>query len=360
MKLYKSNSLIEEINNVGEFDKGLKGIAEVDFADAVIRTREKEKEINDTLEKHFTKDLKEIDNTEKDRTEPHKVTSPDLKKMHLSEALFEDWEEDESKEVVLEIYKDEVLDYTYTDQYQADAQFAELDNMTDPELNGRGIIGYARLSTDDDGNLYLEDTRYACDDCDISIVDEAIENYLENNNSDSELKENLAYKDDLKSKVYNALTDIAYYYHKKGQKVTPELFEEAFEWFVIKFFEDEYEAPVVEAKSRNLADRLRARIKAKKESMINEDLVIIAGVEDFKPSSELAQKVLDIVMQNDKLGEFDQICEKMFPEGAKSEDINEVLESEDGKWVIEMLDLDPSMLTIESETVEVTDAEVEA
>ena len=306
MKLYKSNSLIEEINNVGEFDKGLKGIAEVDFADAVIRTRDKEKEINDTLEKHFTKELKEIDNTEKDRTEPHKVTSPDLKKMHLSEALFEDWEEDEEEVEIDSMYHD----------------------ASEDELRKMGAF--------------------------------------DNLNEDSDEAE-WELKNDLNSKVYNALSDIAFYYHGKGTDLTEKDFEQAWEWFAIHFADEaEWSFKGIEESVKgksgktNLADKLRAKLRAKKESMINEDLVIIAGVEDFKPSSELAQKVLDIVMQNDKLGEFDQICEKMFPEGAKSEDINDVLESEDGKWVMEMLDLDPNALTNESETVEVTDDEVEA
>ena len=98
--------------------------------------------------------------------------------------------EDETSDIILEIHEDETSDFPYTDEYQADAHFAELEQMTDPDLNGRGIIGYARLMKDDEGNFFLADERYACDDSQIQLVDTAVDEFLA-----SKLNENLSQED---------------------------------------------------------------------------------------------------------------------------------------------------------------------
>lgn len=46
---------------------------------------------------------------------------------------------------------------------------------------------------------------------------------------------------DLRSDVYNALTDLAYAYHNKGKKLKQGEWESAIEWFIMNFFEDDAE-----------------------------------------------------------------------------------------------------------------------
>lgn len=96
MKL-KTNKLIEEINNIGNFEEKDRGTAPVSYSDAVRRLRKKQADTEKACEEHkkeALKDTNELDSTDDSRFN-HKVPkTPDLKKMHLSESLFEDWEEE--------------------------------------------------------------------------------------------------------------------------------------------------------------------------------------------------------------------------------------------------------------------------
>lgn len=43
---------------------------------------------------------------------------------------------------------------------------------------------------------------------------------------------------DVKSDIYNVLSDLAFEYHKKNKKFNQKDVEDACEWFVIRFFEE--------------------------------------------------------------------------------------------------------------------------
>lgn len=43
---------------------------------------------------------------------------------------------------------------------------------------------------------------------------------------------------DVKSDIYNVLSDLAFEYHKKNKKFNQKDVEEALEWFTIQFFEE--------------------------------------------------------------------------------------------------------------------------
>lgn len=48
-------------------------------------------------------------------------------------------------------------------------------------------------------------------------------------------------RDSFKSDIYNALADVMFKYHLKGNDPTPEELSEALEWFEINFFEQGYD-----------------------------------------------------------------------------------------------------------------------
>ena len=90
----ENSKLIEDINNVGEFEEKGRGVAPISFSDAVNRSKKKTKEIEDSLDKHekeVLKDTDRMDSTDDSRFN-HKVQKrPEYKKMHLSESLFEEY-----------------------------------------------------------------------------------------------------------------------------------------------------------------------------------------------------------------------------------------------------------------------------
>lgn len=100
MKLLKSlQEAIEEttsINNVDDqaFDKDAHGEAPVAYSDAVISMQKRHKEIRKQLKDHQDAAEKELKISDADRINVETPKNDNLKKMHLSESLFEDFEED--------------------------------------------------------------------------------------------------------------------------------------------------------------------------------------------------------------------------------------------------------------------------
>lgn len=105
MELSRKGTLIEEINSVGEFDEKDRGVAPVSYSDAVKRLKKKEQEVEDACAKHREETLKgteEMNSTEDSRVNQKVIKTDDLKKMHLSESLFEEWEEEDEEEEEVE------------------------------------------------------------------------------------------------------------------------------------------------------------------------------------------------------------------------------------------------------------------
>ena len=84
------------INNVDDqnFEETMKGTAPVDYADAVISMQKKHKEIKKELQKKADETVKSLKISDADRVNVETPKNDNLKKMHLSESLFEDFEED--------------------------------------------------------------------------------------------------------------------------------------------------------------------------------------------------------------------------------------------------------------------------
>ena len=84
------------INNVDDqnFEETMKGTAPVDYADAVISMQKKHKEIKKELQKKADEAAKSLKISDADRVNVETPKNDNLKKMHLSESLFEDFEED--------------------------------------------------------------------------------------------------------------------------------------------------------------------------------------------------------------------------------------------------------------------------
>lgn len=100
-------------------------------------------------------------------------------------------------------------------------------------------------------------------------------------------------------------------------------------------------------------------VAAGKFESIKEDLVIVGGIEDFKTTSDISATILEKIKSADKLADLDKVLEKMYPEGAKASDINDVLESEDGAWILRMLDIEDKEKEVDAD-LEVTDTAIEA
>lgn len=149
MKL-KTNKLIEEINNIGNFEDKDRGTAPVSYSDAVRRLRKKQADTEKACEEHkkeALKDTNELDSTDDSRFN-HKVPkTPDLKKMHLSESLFDDWEEEE----------DEYDEPTYG--YEEAVEYIEDQGVSCDPGNDVGEYVCDLLGEEEDGDdLYLEST----------------------------------------------------------------------------------------------------------------------------------------------------------------------------------------------------------
>lgn len=112
------------------------------------------------------------------------------------------------------------------------------------------------------------------------------------NESDEELPINYV-EDDLRSDVYNALSDIALKYHQKGANITEDEMDRAIEWFQLHFWEGD-DSDFVGAEL-NESDKksypFNFSVAAKKVAQL--------AVEDYKKSSE-AKKF------EQKLREFDE------------------------------------------------------
>ena len=88
----------------------------------------------------------------------------------------------------------------------------------------------------------------------LSKLKDTVEDYFKTTNGDATIILNGEYyniineslKEDVdrnsfKSDVYNALADVMFKYHLKGNDPTPEELSEALEWFELHFFEQGYD-----------------------------------------------------------------------------------------------------------------------
>lgn len=109
------------------------------------------------------------------REEKPKVKgNPNLKKMYLSESLFEDY--DEPSDYLVIVYEDGESSIEGADQYTIDDMCAELEYMSDEELEQREIAGWARLYLDDDGYI-RRSSSYAREDEFEELVKNTIRTY---------------------------------------------------------------------------------------------------------------------------------------------------------------------------------------
>lgn len=104
--------------------------------------------------------------------------------------LREDEEDDEYdgvSDVVLVIYDDETDVNDYYNDREADAHIAELQEMTDEDLDAQGILGYGRLTRDENGKfIRVRDNDYVADSVNEPIVREQIQHWLKQYNSKNE------------------------------------------------------------------------------------------------------------------------------------------------------------------------------
>lgn len=110
-----------------------------------------------------------------EREENPKVKgNSDMKKMYLSESLFEDY--DEPSDYLVIVYEDGESSIEGADQYTIDDMCAELEYMPDEELEQREIAGWARLYLDDDGYI-RRSSSYAREDEFEELVKNTIRTY---------------------------------------------------------------------------------------------------------------------------------------------------------------------------------------
>lgn len=76
--------------------------------------------------------------------------------------IKESLEDEMITDAILTVDKDgEVSKQEYTDSNEADAHLDELQNMADEELEAKGIVGFARLTFDEDDNKFYVTDSYS-------------------------------------------------------------------------------------------------------------------------------------------------------------------------------------------------------
>ena len=163
MKLSRKDALIEKINSIGEFDEKDRGVAPVSYSDAVKRLKKREKDIEDACAKHreeTLKDTEEMGSTEDARLNQKVVKTPELKKMHLSESLFEEWEDEEEEEVEEETCECEKIE---------EAVHNPIDEYLEGVMMGEGYVSFDKIEQDLEFDETLKGAEF--DD----IIDRALE-----------------------------------------------------------------------------------------------------------------------------------------------------------------------------------------
>lgn len=77
-------------------------------------------------------------------------------------------------------------------------------------------------------------------DREVKSADNTIQKTLDKYKKEESLEESAEPSFDIRSDLYNALTDLAFKYYKADKPFTQEDFDQAYEWFSVHFFEDEF------------------------------------------------------------------------------------------------------------------------
>lgn len=225
-----------------------------------------------------------------------KVTSPALKKMHLSEELFTEASNSDLREKVREFVTDIINNALDNLVMVVNSAFPEYDpdwfnDDIDYEVKTIGkqvqtlanviVNGLFKDAINESINPVNESLKedLNVNDEELSLIVKYLESELGHTWSDisdekkirqllnkihqydaslfnpvnESLKEDLdeGDYDNLQSDVYNALADVVYKYHWKG--ISQAEVERAIEWFEIKFFEDEFEEELKESLEYQIA-----------------------------------------------------------------------------------------------------------
>lgn len=135
-------------------------------------------------------EYRKLPKAQKREENPKVKGNSDMKKMYLSESLFEDY--DEPSDYLVIVYEDGESSIEGADQYTIDDMCAELEYMPDEELEQREIAGWARLYLDDDGYI-RRSSSYAREDEFEELVKNTIRTY------EHKVDESLNESDDFKN-----------------------------------------------------------------------------------------------------------------------------------------------------------------
>ena len=196
MILLKEDALKEQkLADVTDKDRG--EVTPV-YADAIRQMKKTDK---------MRQEARKLPETPKTET-PKVIKTEPLRKMHLSESLVEDYD-DEITDVILVMYADGTEVDTFTNDREADALEDELNSMSEDELSEKDILGYARLMRDDE-DKFLESSHYVIDDEHESKLNSEITYYINEFNGDiEESYESLSEaKKNIESAVYDELAKL--------------------------------------------------------------------------------------------------------------------------------------------------------
>ena len=168
--LIYSNNVNKKLNTKNEslntdIDTKAVEVANPVYADAIrgIKRADKARE-----------EYRKLPKAEKREENPKVKGNSHMKKMYLSESLFEDY--DEPSDYLVIVYEDGESSIEGADQYTIDDMCAELEYMPDEELEQREIAGWARLYLDDDGYI-RRSSSYAREDEFEELVKNTIRTY---------------------------------------------------------------------------------------------------------------------------------------------------------------------------------------
>lgn len=176
------NKMDENLNT--DIDTKAKEVVNPVYADAIkgIKRADKARE-----------EYRKLPKAEVREENPKVKGNSDMKKMYLSESLFEDTDFTYEGDYIVTVYSYRDGSYkTYIEQcndnHEAAAWFDELNQMTDDKLAVNGIDGFAWLTIDDDGTTVIVDERisgYA----DTNAVQKEIDYYVNTKQQNESLNE---------------------------------------------------------------------------------------------------------------------------------------------------------------------------
>lgn len=290
-----------------------------------------------------------------------------MKKMYLSESLFEDVTrgDDYSYEgdYIVQVYSYSDNNYDTRieqclDNNEAAAWFDELNQMTDKELNENGLDGFAWLTVDDEGNVFIVDERIS-GFADTAGVQKEIDYFVNTKHKNESLFEDsdFTYEGDYIVTVYsyrdgsyktyieqcNDNHEAAAWFDELNQMTDDKLVENGIDGFAWLTIDDDGTTVIVDERISGYADTEAVQreidyyVNTKQQ---NESLNESTSNVDINKLSNFIKNAVNGLTKNDESTWYFHLVDNLYyvigvvnPENYDKEDLKILALSKDG-WVI--------------------------